>query len=91
LNVLPALVVTCVISVWLLDSLSAFHKPHSRAGIWAAMQVGWWIGFGYFVAGLWWLGAAFLVDAEDFAWALPLGVAGDSHIVSVRMEPRYVP
>lgn len=76
LNVLPALVVTCVISVWLLDSLSASHKPHSRAGIWAAMQVGWWIGFGYFVAGLWWLGAAFLVDAEDFAWALPLGVAG---------------
>ena len=32
------------------------------------------LGFGYFVAGLWWLGAAFLVDAEAFAWAMPLGV-----------------
>ena len=27
-----------------------------------------------FVAGLWWVGAAFLVDADKFAWALPLGV-----------------
>ncbi len=76
LNLLPALVVTCVASVWLLDGISASLKTNSRAGLWAAMQVGWWVGFGYFVAGLWWLGAAFLVDAEDFAWALPLGVAG---------------
>lgn len=75
-DILPALVVTCVISIWLLDGITASQKPKSRAGIWAAMQVGWWMGFGYFVAGLWWLGAAFLVDAEDFAWALPFGVAG---------------
>ncbi|MGH6869548.1 MAG: apolipoprotein N-acyltransferase, partial [Methylocella sp.] len=31
---------------------------------------------GYVLAGLWWLGAAFLVEADKFAWALPLGVAG---------------
>jgi apolipoprotein N-acyltransferase len=31
---------------------------------------------GYFVAGLWWLGAAFLVEADQFAWALPFGVLG---------------
>ncbi|HJW77893.1 MAG TPA: apolipoprotein N-acyltransferase, partial [Beijerinckiaceae bacterium] len=30
----------------------------------------------YFVAGLWWLGAAFLVEADQFAWALPFGVLG---------------
>ena len=34
-------------------------------------RVGWWFGFGYFLAGLWWLGAAFLVDADKFAWLLP--------------------
>lgn len=34
------------------------------------------IGFGYFVAGLWWLGVAFLVEPDQFAWALPLGVLG---------------
>ena len=31
-------------------------------------------GIGYFVAGLWWVGAACLVDADKFIWALPLGV-----------------
>jgi len=41
-----------------------------------AFGVGWWWGFGYFLAGLWWLGAAFLVEADKFAWALPLGVVG---------------
>ena len=40
----------------------------------AAAAAGWWWGFGYFLAGLWWLGAAFLVEAETWAWALPLGV-----------------
>ena len=34
------------------------------------------IGFGYFVAGLWWLGVAFFVEPDQFAWALPLGVLG---------------
>lgn len=42
----------------------------------SAFACGWWWGFGYFVAGLWWLGAAFLVDADEFAWALPFGVFG---------------
>lgn len=33
-------------------------------------------GFGYHLAGLWWVGAAFLVDAETFGALLPLGVLG---------------
>ena len=41
-----------------------------------AFATGWWFGFGYFVAGLWWLGNALLVDANGFAWALPLAVFG---------------
>ena len=39
-----------------------------------AFEIGWWWGFGYFVAGLWWLGAAFLIEPDEFAWALPFGV-----------------
>jgi apolipoprotein N-acyltransferase len=81
LNVLPSLAVTFVASVWLLDGSVAKYKPApgrrvDRRAIFDALGIGWWVGFGYFVAGLWWLGAAFLVDAEEFAWALPLGVAG---------------
>src|SRR4051794_28712856 len=37
---------------------------------------GWWFGFGYFVAGLYWIGFAFLVDAKTFAWLLPFAVIG---------------
>ena len=40
------------------------------------LSLGWFWGFGYFVAGLWWLGAAFLVEADQFAWAMPFGVLG---------------
>ncbi len=39
-----------------------------------AFAIGWWFGFGYFVTGLWWVGSALLVEAEEFAWALPLAV-----------------
>lgn len=38
--------------------------------------VGWSFGLGYFVAGLWWTGAALLVEADEFAWALPLAILG---------------
>ena len=62
-----------VLSVWLLDGSAGDSRAMSlrRAG-----EAGWWLGFGYFLAGLWWLGAAFLADGDRFAWALPLGVIG---------------
>lgn len=71
---LPALVVSLTLAVWLLDGAAA--GPRATSAIVSAAVVGWWWGFGYFVAGLWWLGAAFLVEADQFAWALPLGVVG---------------
>ena len=72
----PALAVSMIAAVWLIDGSSQHSE---RAGAFAAsllsaFGVGWWWGFGYFLAALWWLGAAFLVDAAQFAWALPLGV-----------------
>ena len=37
-------------------------------------MTGWWFGFGYFLAGLYWVGYAFLVDAKTFGWLLPVAV-----------------
>ncbi|WMS43378.1 apolipoprotein N-acyltransferase [Acuticoccus sp. MNP-M23] len=33
-------------------------------------------GFGFHLMGLWWIGAAFLVDADAYAWLMPLAVVG---------------
>jgi apolipoprotein N-acyltransferase len=45
------------------------QRPTGRAAL-----AGWWFGFGYFFAGLFWIGEAFLVEAEIFAWALPFAI-----------------
>ncbi|WP_322514788.1 apolipoprotein N-acyltransferase [Rhodopseudomonas palustris] len=71
-NAWPILFVTFPIVVWLIDG--------SGAGKWrgvpAAAMAGWWFGFGYFVPGLYWIGYAFLVDAQTFAWLLPVAICG---------------
>lgn len=33
-------------------------------------------GFGFFLAGLWWIGNALLVEGNDYQWAWPLAVIG---------------
>ncbi|HEV2543001.1 MAG TPA: apolipoprotein N-acyltransferase [Methylobacterium sp.] len=70
----PALVVSLCVAVWLIDGAAVGGS--GRRTVWACAGIGWAWGFGYFTAGLWWLGAAFLVEADQFAWALPLGVLG---------------
>lgn len=70
---LPALMVSLVPAIWLLDGATRDSRMRTLK---AAAVTGWFWGFGYFVAGLWWLGAAFLVEADQFAWALPFGVLG---------------
>jgi apolipoprotein N-acyltransferase len=70
INFWPALFVTFPPLVWLIDG--------AVAGRWgsvgAAFLSGWWFGFGYFLAGLYWVGYAFLVDAKTFGWLLPVAV-----------------
>ncbi len=44
--------------------------------IWHSYLSGFLFGFAYFVAGLWWVGNALLVDGNPFTWALPLAVCG---------------
>jgi len=69
----PAFFVPMTVAVWLIDGSSG---ETLWASIRRAASAGWWLGFGYFAAGLWWLGVAFLTEADRFAWALPLGVLG---------------
>ncbi len=66
----PVLAVTFPALVLLLDGIAA---PRWR-GVRAAAAIGWWFGFGYFLASLWWIGSAFLVEADVFAWLLPVAV-----------------
>lgn len=71
-NAWPVLFITFPILVWLVDG----SADAGGRGFWAAAGAGWCFGFGYFVAGLYWIGYAFLVDAKTFAWLLPIAVTG---------------
>lgn len=77
----PILIIPMTAAVLLIDG-SVSKSPHASrsrtlmSAAYEAAKTGWWLGFGYFLAGLWWLGAAFLVEADQFAWALPFGVMG---------------
>ena len=67
----PTLVLGFTGLVWLIDGV-AQTKGRLRKGFF----VGWCFGFGYFLAGIYWLGFAFLVQAEEFAWMAPFAILG---------------
>jgi apolipoprotein N-acyltransferase len=71
-NAWPILFVTFPVVVWLVDGSAAGRF----SGALSAALAGWCFGFGYFIAGLYWVGYAFLVDAKTFGWLLPIAVAG---------------
>jgi len=71
----PVLWITLPALVWLIDGAvrrQAHDGPVRRLA--AAAETGWWWGFGYFLAGLHWIGEAFLVEAETFAVFMPFAV-----------------
>ena len=72
INAWPVMFLTFPVLVWLIDGAAASRW----SGAAAAALVGWCFGFGYFLAGLYWVGYAFLVDAKTFGWLLPVAVAG---------------
>lgn len=71
-NAWPILFVTFPVLVWLVDGSAATRW----SGPITAAITGWCFGFGFFVAGLYWIGYAFLVDAKTFGWLLPIAVSG---------------
>ena len=56
--------------VWLLDGCHAVH-PQRAGRLKCASLVGFWFGFGYFLAGLYWIAEAFLVEPWRHAWLIP--------------------
>ncbi|QLP98642.1 MAG: apolipoprotein N-acyltransferase [Rhodoblastus sp.] len=78
-HILPAMAISLSLAVWLIDGATA-ARADGRGAFWASLRRafadGWFWGFGYFVAGLWWIGEAFLIEPDKFAWLLPLGVLG---------------
>ena len=78
-NAWPVLFLTFPTLVWLIDGAGAARW----GGVIAAAATGWWFGFGYFLAGLYWIGYAFLVDAPTFGWLLPIAVIGLPAVLAV--------
>ncbi len=65
---------TFPILIWLLDGAASEPAVGFFSKLWDGFKPGFFFGFGYFFAGLWWIGNAFLVEAEDFLWALPIAI-----------------
>ena len=71
----PILFITLPVLVWLMDgSIARAADGSALQRVKRAAFVGWLFGLGYFLAGLFWIGEAFLVEAERFAWLLPFAV-----------------
>ena len=74
----PILFITFPVLVWLLDGCAGGGDDgaakSAREAVCAGLT-GWFFGFGYFLAGLYWIGSAFLVEADEFGWLLPFAVA----------------
>lgn len=59
----PVLFATLGCLLLLLDEAPSFRAAFAR---------GYWFGFGYFAAGLAWIGNALLIDAQSFGWLYPI-------------------
>ena len=70
----PVLFVTLPVLFWSIEEGAdgTARYNHLRAALWR----GWAFGFGFHVAGLFWIGSAFLVQPERFALVMPFAVAG---------------
>ncbi|MGI9479501.1 MAG: apolipoprotein N-acyltransferase [Hyphomicrobiaceae bacterium] len=67
----PMLCLTLPVLFWALEDVAT----HGRNGWRSAAWRGWAFGFGYHLAGLYWIGSAFLVQAERFAALMPFAIS----------------
>lgn len=70
----PILFFTLPIFIWLMDGAFSDAREGLIGLNMSTFLIGWWFGFGYFVAGLWWIANALLVEPNGFIWAIPLAV-----------------
>ena len=79
IDVWPILFATFPVLVWLIDGAAA----RGWSGVAQTAATGWWFGFGYFFVGVYWVGHAFLVDAEIFGWLLPFVIVAMPAILAI--------
>jgi apolipoprotein N-acyltransferase len=70
MHVWPVLFVSFGGLVWLLDGCQAAHAT-LKDRLKAASLTGFWFGFGFFLAGLYWVAEAFLVEPWRHGWLIP--------------------
>ena len=70
----PLLWLTVPVLVWLIDGAESDEGAPWWQRLWPAAFVGFAFGLGFFVAGLWWIGVAFLTDGGPFLWFLPVAI-----------------
>lgn len=68
---LPMMAAGVTVLVVLIDGAEAHEKP-----IRSAFAAGWFWGFGYFLAGVYWMALSFFVQADQFAWMAPFAMMG---------------
>lgn len=68
-DLFPLLLLGFAVLVVLLDGDFARARPIRNSAL-----LGWAFGFGQFLAGLYWVGYAFTVDAANHGWQLPFAV-----------------
>ena len=68
---LPLLPVSLAVLVLMIDGSAARPRPRR-----SAFAAGWFWGFGYFLAGVYWMAFSFFVQADQFAWMAPFAMTG---------------
>lgn len=66
----PFLLIGYAALVLLLDGAALQPRPLRRSAL-----LGWAFGFGQFLAGLYWVGYAFMVDPDAHGWQMPIAIA----------------
>jgi len=70
----PILGLTLPVLFWALEQTA--ERPTVRCRLTSALWRGLAFGFGYHLAGLYWIGSAFLVQPERFALIMPFAIGG---------------
>ncbi len=65
-GIFPLLLIAFALLVLFIDGARTYKRPAL-----SAFAVGWVFGFGYFLAGLYWVAYAFMVEASAHAWQIP--------------------
>ena len=73
-DLFPVMWLTLPVLVWLLDGAVPDADRRWLPARIPAFLIGWCFGFGFFLTSMWWIGSAFLVEAETFAALLPFAV-----------------